>query len=714
MVDAAKVVLDVDVHHVIEASVGCHANGLQRLRGTPLRPESIGHRQEVRLEQGLHHKLGRHLNHPVPHRRNAQRPLPPVRLRNVPAPHRLRPILPGLEIVLDTQQKRLDPLLLNGGDRLAIHPRSPTIAPYPPPRFPQDVAPVDPVVQRVEAALPTPLGRSPQRPLEFSHFALRVVGACAHALALTPMRTRDQSRGPSLQAVLLPFAGTTTPSDSLPAPRRFGFTLSTWPRSDSSRRVGPLQFRTGPWTRAAPHTPEGSSAAPMSPRCLWPSPRHARLGSLCLSADNLTRRQDSRDVAARALAPSVEALDAPLSRGALTLRPGPATERIVAYSVAPRLEERAFQILGAGPGVVGMGRVTLDSGIRKQVVKVGLPREEHHQTSDLEQLAAALGVTPADVGLAVLQGLPGALRDDPAGVTVTTFAAAGGERVLAVERGDTAGMKFGLAVDIGTTSVVSTLIELESGEQLGSVSSLNPQAVFGGDLMSRIAFAQFAPGNLRKLHTRIVGLLNQHIEEICRQSGVLAKWIYKVVVVGNTCMHHLLLGIDPSYVGLAPYPPVMRHALVLPARELFLKVAPEARVCLLPLVAGFVGADAVAVALATRIYESAEIRIAVDIGTNGEVLLGSRDRLWACSAPAGPALEGAQIRHGMRGALGAIDRVTVDDDLHVHTIGEADALGICGSGLIDLVAGLLDAGVIDWTRLIHVESRAALPPTRAA
>ncbi len=385
----------------------------------------------------------------------------------------------------------------------------------------------------------------------------------------------------------------------------------------------------------------------------------------------------------------------------------------VTVQVAPPLEERAFQILGAGPGVVGMGCVTLDSGIRKQVVKVGLPREEHHQTSDLEQLAAALGVTPADVGLAVLQGLPGALRDDPAGVTVTTFAAAGGERVLAVERGDTAGMKFGLAVDIGTTSVVSTLIELESGEQLGSVSSLNPQAVFGGDLMSRIAFAQFHPGNLRKLHTRIVGLLNQHIEEICRQSGVLAKWIYKVVVVGNTCMHHLLLGIDPSYVGLAPYAPVMRHPLVLPARELFLKVAPEARVCLLPLVAGFVGADAVAVALATRIYESAEIRIAVDIGTNGEVLLGSRDRLWACSAPAGPALEGAQIRHGMRGALGAIDRVTVDDDLHVHTIGEADALGICGSGLIDLVAGLLDAGVIDWTGLIQVESRAALPPKLA-
>src|SRR6058998_1012652 len=383
----------------------------------------------------------------------------------------------------------------------------------------------------------------------------------------------------------------------------------------------------------------------------------------------------------------------------------------VTVQVAPPLEERAFQILGAGTGVVGMGRVTLDSGIRKQVVKVGLPREEHHQTSDLEQLAAALGVTPADVGLAVLQGLPGALRDDPAGVTVTTFAAAGGEQVLAVERGDTAGVKFGLAVDIGTTSVVSTLIELESGEQLGSVSSLNPQAVFGGDLMSRIAFAQFHPGNLKKLHTRIVGLLNQHIEEICRQSGVLAKWIYKVVVVGNTCMHHLLLGIDPSYVGLAPYAPVMRHPLVLPARELFLKVAPEARVCLLPLVAGFVGADAVAVALVTRMAETPELRIAVDIGTNGEVLLGSRDHLWACSAPAGPALEGAQIRHGMRAALGAIDRAGLDGgDLALHTIGEASAQGICGSGLIDAIAVLLDAGVIDWTGLIDLDHLESLPP----
>ena len=355
--------------------------------------------------------------------------------------------------------------------------------------------------------------------------------------------------------------------------------------------------------------------------------------------------------------------------------------------------------------------MTLDAGIDKQVMHVTLPKDEHHQTSDLEELLAAAGASVDDVSADVLKTLPAALRDRQGEVTVTRF----GRRILAVESGDTALHKFGLAIDIGTTSVVTTLMELASGEQMASVSSLNPQAVFGGDLMSRIAFAQGDPGNLRKLQTRIIGLLNQHVEQVTRDSGVLAKWIYKVVVVGNTCMHHLLLGIDPSYVGLAPYAPVLRHAVTVSARELFLKVNPEARVCLLPLVAGFVGADAVAVALATRIADTPEIRIAVDIGTNGEVLLGSREHLWACSAPAGPALEGAQIRHGMRAAMGAIDRVSiVDGDLHLHTIGEAAAQGLCGSGIVDAIAALLDAGIIDWTGLIDVDGRERLPaPLRA-
>jgi uncharacterized 2Fe-2S/4Fe-4S cluster protein (DUF4445 family) len=378
----------------------------------------------------------------------------------------------------------------------------------------------------------------------------------------------------------------------------------------------------------------------------------------------------------------------------------------ITVQIAPPLDETTFQILGGERPAGAPAPISIDAGVRKRVVTVALPKDEHLQTSDLEALLAAAGGTVEDVPTALLKALPATLRDRDGEVTVTTF----GGHVLAVEAGDTALQKFGLAIDVGTTSVVTTLMELESGEQMAAVSSLNPQAVFGGDLMSRIAFAQFDAGNLRKLQTRIIGLLNQHIEQVTRESGVLAKWIYKVVIVGNTCMHHLLLGIDPSHVGLAPYAPVMRHPLTLPARDLFLKLPPEARVCFLPLVAGFVGADAVAVALATRIDESPTLRIAVDIGTNGEVVLGSREHLWACSAPAGPALEGAQIRHGMRAAIGAIDRVWVEDgDLRLHTIGDGPAQGLCGSGLVDAVAALLDLGVVDWTGLIDVEARDRLP-----
>ena len=378
----------------------------------------------------------------------------------------------------------------------------------------------------------------------------------------------------------------------------------------------------------------------------------------------------------------------------------------ITVQVSPPVDDQSFQILGGERPAGAPMPVTIDAGVTKRLVRVTLPTEEHHQTSDLEAVLTVVGLTPDDCTPEVLKTLPKALREHGGEVTVASF----GRRILSVEPGDTHLLTFGLAIDVGTTSVVTTLMELASGEQLASVSSLNPQAVFGGDLMSRIAFAQFDPGKLRKLQTRIIGLLNQHIEQVCRDSGVLAKWIYKVVVVGNTCMHHVLLGIDPSYVGLAPYAPVMRHPLTLAARELFLKVNPEARVCLLPIVAGFVGADAVAVALATRMDESPEIRIAVDIGTNGEVLLGSREHLWACSAPAGPALEGAQIRHGMRAALGAIDRVTLEEgDLRLHTIGDSSAQGICGSGLIDAIAVLLDAGVIDWTGLIDLDHLDRLP-----
>src|SRR5262249_31554627 len=209
-----------------------------------------------------------------------------------------------------------------------------------------------------------------------------------------------------------------------------------------------------------------------------------------------------------------------------------------------------------------------------------------------------------------------------------------------------------------------------------------------------------------KLQSRVIGLLNQQIDELLGRTGVLPQWIYKVTVVGNTCMHHVLLGIDPTYVGLSPYAAVLRHPLVIPARTLHLKINPEARVCFLPIVAGFVGADAVGAALATRLDESVGVRAVVDIGTNGEVVMGTRERLMACSGAAGPALAGGRSRHGMRGAVGAIDRVWLEDgDLRFHVIGDGPPQGICGSGLIDAIAATLDAGLVDWTGLIQLERR---------
>jgi uncharacterized 2Fe-2S/4Fe-4S cluster protein (DUF4445 family) len=266
-----------------------------------------------------------------------------------------------------------------------------------------------------------------------------------------------------------------------------------------------------------------------------------------------------------------------------------------------------------------------------------------------------------------------------------------------------------VAFDIGTTTVVGYLVDLSAGEVLETASSLNPQAAFGGDLMSRIAFAQESPSNVRTLHARIIRLLNAQIDQLCGRAGISREWIYKVVVVGNTAMHHLFLGIDPTHVGQAPYAPSVRRSLCIPSRELGLRVHSNAPVCLLPIVAGFVGADAVGMVLSTRIYDSRAIRIAVDIGTNGEVVIGSREGITVCSAPAGPALEGAQIQCGMRGAYGAIDRVWMNQDVQYHVIGDGLPLGVCGSGLLDAIAGMLDTGVLDASGRLHPQLPSSIP-----
>ncbi len=377
-----------------------------------------------------------------------------------------------------------------------------------------------------------------------------------------------------------------------------------------------------------------------------------------------------------------------------------------AVMVSPPKAEVGHQILSTSGGLEAHGRVGLDSGVEKHFVTATAPVDENHQTSDVEEVLAVLGPGVArQVPGDVLRKMPGVLREKSGQMTVTTFDGT----VIDVEAGDTTGHKYGMAFDIGTTSIVGSLMDLDSGAELASVGGINPQSTYGGDLMSRIAYVQFEPKKLQTLRAKVLGAVNDFIKEACARAQVDLRHVHKVVVVGNTCMHHIFLGIDPTHVGLAPYAPAVRDPIVVPGSEVPLKTVPNARVCLLPIVAGFVGADTVACILATRIYESEEVRALVDIGTNGEVVMGSRGKLMACSAPAGPALEGAQIRHGMRAAVGAIEKVEIDGEVHCEVIGNAPAIGICGSGLIDAAAKMLDAGVMDASGLLRHASRDSLP-----
>jgi uncharacterized 2Fe-2S/4Fe-4S cluster protein (DUF4445 family) len=374
--------------------------------------------------------------------------------------------------------------------------------------------------------------------------------------------------------------------------------------------------------------------------------------------------------------------------------------------VLPPITEGGHQILSCAHDFRD-SRTPLDSGVEKRFVTANLPAEEHHQTSDLEEIVAACGAgLHAEVPLDVLRKVPTILRDAGGALTVTTF----NTKIIDIESGDTRAHKYGMAFDVGTTSIVGFLVDLDTGEQLAAVGSINPQSVYGGDLMSRIAFAQFNAEALKKLQTRVLGAINGFVKEACEQAKVAPTQVYKVVIVGNTCMHHIFLGIDPTYVGLAPYAPSVRAPVVVCAKEVLIRVNPNAAVCFLPIVAGFVGADTMAVVLATRIYESPDVRVAVDIGTNGEVVMGSRRKLMACSAPAGPALEGAQIKHGMRGAVGAIEKIEIGEDVTCGVIGAVPPIGICGSGLIDAVAKMLDAKVLDASGLLRVDDRDLLPP----
>ncbi len=331
---------------------------------------------------------------------------------------------------------------------------------------------------------------------------------------------------------------------------------------------------------------------------------------------------------------------------------------------------------------------------------------------DWQRLQAALDsqwqLTDLGIELHALIELQPALRKGKQAVTVTLWQ---DRQVLRVQPGYAEGV-YGLAVDVGSTTVVVHLCDLRTGAVLATESAMNPQVRYGEDLMSRVSYGMTEPQGVERLHRAIIRTLNELVEKAAARAGIVPGDVLDAVLVGNTVMHHLLLGIDPVELGGSPFALATASALDLQARDLGLDLHPCARVHILPCIAGHVGADHVAVLLAEAPQQQEAMTLVVDVGTNAEMSLGNRQQVLCASSPTGPAFEGAQITHGQRAAPGAIERVRIDPktlDPRFRVIGYEDwiaaaeapalpdsarATGICGSGIIEAVAEMYLAGIL--------------------
>ncbi|MFA5537447.1 MAG: ASKHA domain-containing protein [Bacillota bacterium] len=335
--------------------------------------------------------------------------------------------------------------------------------------------------------------------------------------------------------------------------------------------------------------------------------------------------------------------------------------------------------------------VEIAPGIEKLCLQVE-PDSLGNQVADGSRLLKALNKSYG-LTLEAMRSLPHSLREQQHLVTVVLA----DKQVLAIEAGDTSDKPlYGLAVDIGTTTVVANLVDLTTGETKGVASGGNTQNIFGADVISRIQYASKGPKELEQISGRVLQVLNRLIAGFTKEFKITAGEIFQAVIVCNTTMHHLFLGLDPKYLAPSPFTPVATDLVSIKAKEIGLDMHPEALIHLLPNVAGYVGADTVGVILSTGIYETKKPILAVDIGTNGEIALALPDKIYTCSTAAGPAFEGAQIEKGMRAQNGAIERVRIEQEkVHYQVIGQTSAKGICGSGLIDAISEMARQGILE-------------------
>ena len=333
--------------------------------------------------------------------------------------------------------------------------------------------------------------------------------------------------------------------------------------------------------------------------------------------------------------------------------------------------------------------IELDPVVKRLEVRLEPASLHDLQADDVRLKAAVLhaGVARPEIRLPVMRDLSDRLREQNWSASL----ALRDEEIVAVLPADS--RLLGLSVDVGTTKVAAYLVDLADGSTIAKVGAMNPQVAYGEDVISRIAYTN---SHKNILHEHIIETLNTMVAELCQMSGAQREQIVEAVVVGNTAMHHLFLGLPVRQLGEAPYVPALGEASNVRAADIGLNLAPGAYVYLPPNVAGYVGADHVAMVLASEVWHTQKTTLALDIGTNTEITLAAGGRLLSCSTASGPVFEGAHIHDGMRAAPGAIERVQiVDGEFRIQTIDAQLPVGICGSGILDVVAEMLGAGILD-------------------
>lgn len=324
--------------------------------------------------------------------------------------------------------------------------------------------------------------------------------------------------------------------------------------------------------------------------------------------------------------------------------------------------------------------------------------KKYPQQGDMERISNVLkyqySIRSPVFDISVLRELPLILRDKTDTFTILIREK---KEILEIHPGKNNEI-YGMAIDLGTTTIVGYLMNLIEGKQISVRSSLNPQIRYGDDVISRIRFSQENERGLKELQGSVINKINEIIKVITESAGLSHSKIHEVAIVGNTAMHHILMGIRPDYISLAPYSPVLCSPMNIRAKELGIDIAGSGYVYLPPPKTGFFGSDAIASALASGMHRTSKLSLMLDIGTNGEIVLGNRERLLCCSTAAGPAMEGGHIKWGMRASEGAIEKVKIDPSTYkitIKTIMKRAPVGICGSGIVSLLAEMLRTGLLN-------------------